>query len=86
MDAQRNNRTLNEMFPNAHPSETAFIEKMEEHSREKAERQNLIRKGLVTPYELEEFNLPEIPLSYINFKVQKKVKITKKTAKRKRRN
>ena len=85
MCVERNNRTINEMFLDAYLSKTSFIKKIEKHTREKAERQNLICKGLLTPHLLEEFNLPEIHLSCTNFKAPQKVKITKKTGKRKRR-
>ena len=71
-------------FPNAHPSEISFIEKMQEHSKNRADRLNDIRKSKVIPYEIEEFNLPVIPLSYINFSVPDKVKSKGKTGKRKR--
>ena len=60
---------------------------MEEHSREKAERLNLIRKGKVIPHQVEEFVSPAIPLSHTKCvppKQAKNTKKSKKTGKRKR--
>lgn len=58
---------MNELFDVKHPSELAYIEVMEQHSRGKARKVDDIRKGNAIATDKIEFVYPVIPESHVNF-------------------